>query len=299
MDRRQVEYFLAVARHGSFTGAATELRVAQPSLSQAIRSLEREVHAPLFHRLGRGIRLTSAGQALVDPAQQILRGFAHATARVRQVTDLVSGRLEIVALTTLTVDPLARLVGAFRQAHPGVEVRIADPEHAAGVAELISSGRFEVGLADFSVPSDGLCSAELTAQEIRVVLPPDAPVDTTTRISLAEVATLEMITTPFGTSTRSLLDSVLASAGTTARIGVETPHRAAIVPLVLAGAGSTLLPEPMAADAARQGARTVGIDPPVHRRIRLLWLPGRLSATTRAFIELAAPTTPTATAISA
>ena len=289
MDRRQVEYFLAVARHGSFTGAAVELRVAQPSLSQAIRSLEREVDAALFHRLGRGIRLTPAGEALVGPAQHILRGFANATASVRQATGLIAGRLEIVALTTLTVDPLARLVGAFRRAYQGVEIRIADPEHASGVAELVRAGRVEIGLADFSVPSDGLRTAELAAQEIRVVLPPDTTIDATARLSLTDVAALEMITTPAGTSTRSLLDSVLISAGAAPRVAVETPHRAAIVPLVLAGAGSTLLPEPMASDAARQGARVVGIDPPVLRRIRLLWRPGPLSATARAFIDLAAP----------
>ncbi|MGH3631406.1 MAG: LysR family transcriptional regulator, partial [Sciscionella sp.] len=73
MERRQLEYFLAVVDHGGFTAAATELHVAQPSLSHSIKTLERELGAELFHRLPRGVRLTSAGEALVAHARRVLR----------------------------------------------------------------------------------------------------------------------------------------------------------------------------------------------------------------------------------
>ena len=102
------------------------LRVAQPSLSLAIRSIEREVGAVLFHRLSRGVTLTAAGEALLRPAQQVLRDFAAARAAVQMVSDVAAGRLDIVAQTTLAVHPLAGLVGAFRQAHPGAAVVDAD-----------------------------------------------------------------------------------------------------------------------------------------------------------------------------
>jgi LysR family transcriptional regulator, carnitine catabolism transcriptional activator len=288
MDRRHIEYFLGVARHGSFTAAAAALHVAQPSLSQAVRALEREVHAPLFHRLGRGVRLTAAGEALIGPAEQILRCFASATAAVREVSELVTGRLELVALTTLTVDPLAPLVGAFRRAHSGVDVRIADPARASAVAEMVRSGRCELGLADFSVPADGLSNFELPAQEVQVVLPPDELVSRGRRLRHADVAALDLIATPLGTSTRTMLEEMLAEANLRPRVAVETPHRAAIVPLVLAGAGCSLLPKPMADDAARHGACVAGIDPPLHRRIRLLWCSGPLSRAAQAFIDLVA-----------
>ena len=75
MDRRALQYFLAVVDHVTFTNAAAALNVAQPSLSQAIQTLERDLGVQLFLRVSRGARLTSAGEALVAPARRTLRDF--------------------------------------------------------------------------------------------------------------------------------------------------------------------------------------------------------------------------------
>jgi DNA-binding transcriptional LysR family regulator len=87
----------------------------------------------------------------------------------------------------------------------------------------------------------------------------------------ADIAGMDLITTPPGTTTRLLLEQSLAETGVPLHVAVETPHRAAIIPLVLSGAGVALLPRPMAEGAAQQGAQTVAIDPPLMRRVRLLW----------------------------
>jgi DNA-binding transcriptional LysR family regulator len=222
----------------------------------------------------------------VASAQQVLRAFASALSSVQQVASLQAGRLDIVALTTLAVDPLAGLVGAFRRAYPGVDIRIEDPDHAAAVTEMVRVGECELGLADFSVPLAGLRALELREQEMLAVLPPDSQMTAGRAVKLAEVAAMDLITTQPGTTTRTLLEQSLAGAGIPLRIAVETPHRAAIVPLVLAGAGVALLPRPMAEDAARQGARVGVIDPPVVRRVRLLWRPEPLSHAGQAFVEM-------------
>jgi LysR family carnitine catabolism transcriptional activator len=286
VDRRQLEYFLAVAAHGSFTSAAAALRVAQPSLSHSIKAVEREVGALLFHRLSRGVTLTAAGEALLRPAQQVLRDFAAARASVQMVSDLTAGRLDIVAQTTLAVHPLAGLVGAFRKAYPAVTISIEDPEHAAAVAEMVRTGRSELGLTDFSVPVGDLPTYELPDQQVLAVLPPDVDIGTDELLTVAQVVAFDLVVTPLGTASRTLLEFALAGAGVPLRVAVETPHRAAIVPLVLAGAGVTLLPRPMAEDAARQGARIARIDPPVVRRVQLLWRREPLSPAGRAFVRM-------------
>ena len=101
MDRRHLEYFLAVADYGGFTNAAHALRVAQPSLSQAIKGLESELGVELFRRIPQGTRLTSAGESLLGPARQTLRDFAAAQAAVRGIRTLESGRLDIASLPGL------------------------------------------------------------------------------------------------------------------------------------------------------------------------------------------------------
>jgi LysR family transcriptional regulator, carnitine catabolism transcriptional activator len=92
--------------------------------------------------------------------------------------------------------------------------------------------------------------------------------------------------TPPGTNSRAILELALSGAAVPLRVAVETPHRAAIVPLVLAGAGATLLPRSMAEDAARQGARIAALDPPVVRRVQLLWRREPLSPAARAFVSM-------------
>jgi LysR family transcriptional regulator, carnitine catabolism transcriptional activator len=285
VDRRQLEYFLAVAAHGSFTSAAADLRVAQPSLSHAIKALEREVGAQLFHRLSRGVTLTAAGEALLRPAQQVLRDFAAARASVQMVSDVMAGRLDIVAQTTLAVHPLAGLVGAFRKTHPAVTIGIEDPEQAAAVVEMVRTGQSELGLTDFSVPVRDLRSYELPDQQVLVVLPPDVEIEGGERLTVAQVGAFDLIATPPGTASRALLEFALSGTGVPLRVAVETPHRAAIVPLVLAGAGVTLLPRPMAEDAGRQGARIAALDPQVVRRVQLLWRREPLSPAARAFVR--------------
>src|SRR5215831_5888260 len=103
MDLRRLEYFLAVVEHGRVTAAAAALHVAQPSLSQAIRALERDLGVELFVRDGRGLTPTEAGRALVEPARQVLGDLSVARSAVDSVVDLGSGRLEVAAHDLLTL----------------------------------------------------------------------------------------------------------------------------------------------------------------------------------------------------
>src|SRR5215211_3907779 len=128
MELHQVRYALAVVDPGTFTAAAAACFVAQPSLSHAIATLERELGVELFHRIGRRITLTAAGEAFVPPAREALRAVDTVRAEVDAVVGIVAGHLDLVALPTLAVDPVAPLVGAFRSRHPAVTVRLAHPD---------------------------------------------------------------------------------------------------------------------------------------------------------------------------
>ncbi|MBB4932774.1 DNA-binding transcriptional LysR family regulator [Lipingzhangella halophila] len=286
MERKHLEYFLAIASHGSFTGAARALAVAQPSLSYAISTLEGEIGAPIFRRLGRGVVLTSVGEALMEPARQVLRDFTRVQAAAERVTGLVSGRLDIVAVTTLAVDPLAEFVGAFRSRYPGIELSVTDPENAAAVIDVVRRGQCELGLTEHDISTAGLRTLRLPEQEMMAVLPPAASAPDSETLSVRRLADLDLVTTPRGTTTRSVLDDVLALVGAPPRIAVETTHRAAIVPLVLTGAGASLLPRNLALDAKALGAVVARIDPPLTRRGVLVWLPGGLSSAAEAFVDL-------------
>ncbi|GAA4859456.1 LysR family transcriptional regulator [Saccharopolyspora rosea] len=289
MDRRELEYFLAIAEHGSFTAAAQALHVAQPSLSHAIRSLENRLGGKVFHRLPHGVALTPAGEALLEPARQVMRDFSTATASVRQVLGLSAGRLDVVAQTTLAVDPLAELVGAFLREHPKVAVTISDPELGTDVTGAVRTGECELGMVDAAERAvDDLESLVLRGREIFAVLPPDSAVAAgRSGLGAGELAALDWVTTPRGTATRAVIEDTVGAKGASPAVAVETAHQAMIVPLVLSGAGATLLPRTMAQDAAARGAAVLPLRPRVVRRGVLFWRPGPLSPAAAEFVRMA------------
>jgi len=300
MELRQLEYFLAVVEHGTLTKAAAALHMAQPSLSQMIKTLERDLGTQLFHRVGRRLVLSPAGHVLIDPARVVLRDAATARATVAEVRGLTGGRLELASLSTLAVDPLAPLIGAFRRAFPPVAIGLLEPEDAGAVGALVGNGVCELGVGHLPTGTTTLVEHDLGEQELLVVLPPDTPDVSESgaperALPLAELRALAWVASPTGTSTRTLLEHALATVGATPRIAVETAHREAIVPLVLAGGGATLLPASLARDAHARGAQIRPTDPPIRRRTGLIHRPGPLSPPARAFLHLAtnAPRTDT------
>jgi DNA-binding transcriptional LysR family regulator len=288
MDLRQLAYVVAVVDHGGFTAAADELHVAQPSLSQSVRSLERELGVDLFHRTGRAVVLTAAGEALLGPARQALRDAAIARAAVADVAGLTAGRLDLVCLPTLAVFPVAGLVGRFRQAHPGVAVRLAEPEDANAVAHGVRTGRSEIGFTELPLALPGLQTHELEQHDFVAVLPRADAVRAgrSTRLSIKALAALPLITTPIGTSTRRQIDDAFAAAGLQPEIAIETDHREVIIALVEAGAGVAIVPRPTASGPLGRTTVVRDITPRITRRVGVVHRPGTMSPAASAFLEL-------------
>jgi DNA-binding transcriptional LysR family regulator len=283
MDRRQLEYFLAVVDHHGFTNAAHALHVAQPSLSQAIKSLERELGTDLFVRLPRSVRLTPAGEVLVGAARQTVRDFEAAHAAVLSVAGLERGRLDIAAPSTMSADPLAPLLGRFHAAHPGVFLRVLSAP-STEVLDLVRSGESELALTWADHRPEHLVSVDLGANEILIALPPGSP-DRGGVLPLAAIEDLELIV---GAETRFRLYERLEPFGLRPRrIVVETAHRESMIPLVLAGVGAALLPAGAAVHAAVLGAVVCRLEPPFTRETILVHRDGQLSAAAQTFVALA------------
>jgi len=287
MELRQVEYVLAVLDHGSFTAGAEAAGVAQPSLSEGIRRLETELGVRLFDRVGRAVAVTDAGRAFEGPARRMLRERAVVLDAVGAVRELDRGTLELVAIPTLAVDPLAALVGRFRTAHPGVIVRVAEPEGSWELADAVADGRAEVGLAELPARRDDLVAITLGRQEIVAVCPPGTRLPAPGRLPVARLAGVPLVATPPGKSTRDLLDRALAAASVEPNIAVEIAQREAIAPLVLSGAGTSFLPRAMAEVLVGQGAVVARLVPALTRSIGLLHRAQPLTPSARAFVELA------------
>ena len=283
MDIRQLAYVVAVVDNGGFTRAAAAMNVAQPSLSQSVRALERELGIELFDRGAgsrRAPRLTAAGEALLGPARSAVRDLESARVAVAEVLSVQRGHLDLVCLPTLAAAPVAELIGGFRSRFPGITVRLAEPDDVDSVVQMVANGVAEVGFTELDsverLNRHDLGVHELASQDYVAVVPPtmDLAGD---RVELADLVAAPLITTPVGTSTRRLTDEAFAAAGRVPMIAVETDHREAITALVRSGAGYSLLPRPVAEHIARRDARVVELAVPITRRVAMVWRAAPLS----------------------
>lgn len=285
MDLRQIELVVGVIDHGGFTRTAAAFGIAQPSVSQAVRKLEDELGVVLFRRVGRGVALTEAGRAFEGPARAVLRDVANLEATVARHRDVAAGVLRIGMLPTLAATLANGVVATFRRAHPDVAVQIADERRPAHLLDMVADGRCELVFTERHTRRAGLVSVPLGRQQLMAILPPGAPDPGS--LGLARLADLPLVLAPSGSSVRAQVESALERAGYTARIAVEVPQRDAIVPLVLAGAGVSIVPPEQAREAEQAGAVVVPLSPPMWRELSLIHPDRDLSPAAVAMLEIA------------
>jgi len=125
MELNQLRYVLAVAETGNFTRAATQSHISQPSLSQQIINLERELGHKLFHRLGRKAVPTEAGNAFLDRARRILFEVEDATKELAD-SPTFERKITVGAIPTLATNLLPGLISRCRQRFPNLQVDIRE-----------------------------------------------------------------------------------------------------------------------------------------------------------------------------
>jgi len=154
MTLTQVRYFLAAAVAGSLTQAADELGIAQPTLSEQIRKLERGLGVALFSRGKQGLTLTEAGRRFLPHAQTVARDAEAAVSSISGIRDLEAGSMEFGMFNSGQY-VLSGLIPAFRTAHPGIAVRVIG-SNSAQVADAVRSGRLEAGVVALPIDARGL-----------------------------------------------------------------------------------------------------------------------------------------------
>jgi len=285
MDVRQLRYFLAIVDHGSVHRAAQELFVAQPSVSQALRGLERDLGTDLFHRTGRRLVLTPAGERLIEPAREVLRGVELARATVEAVNGLRSGRLVISSMASPAMSPLASMVSRFRAAYPLVEVVVRAAATLEDVVAAVRGSTAELGLLGTPAVGPelaGLMVYALETQAFVLVAAAEADLPPGSPVAMNALGGRRLVVVP-GTGARRVADAILRrSPG--CRIAVEVEHREAVLPLVLARVGVAVLSESWRELARATGAvvRDLATDEVV--KVCLVHRDGRLSPAAAAFL---------------
>ncbi len=285
MELFQLRYFVAAARHLHFTRAAEECCVAQPSLSQQIANLERELGAPLFLRQGRSVRLTDAGEAMLEYAERILAEEAAAKRAVQEVLGLKRGQIGIWTLPTPGQHLLPPLLAAFRRSYPQIEISLREVVPARQIAEAIVAGRADLGVVHLPYQVEGLEERVLLREEMALVVPVGHRFANRASVALSEAAAEDFVWVSEGATEAHPLYAACLAAGFAPKIVCLSGSAQGMQSLVAAGLGISLLPR--LAIHPPEGALVVELDPPrPNRTLVAIWRAERLSHAARAFLEM-------------
>jgi LysR family hydrogen peroxide-inducible transcriptional activator len=187
MELHQFRYFVAVADLGSFTRAAERCLVAQPSLSQQIIKLERELGRPVFERLGRRIRLTEAGKSLYSQAVEILASVDAVRDRVAAMGDPFHGSLALGAIPTVAPYLLPPILRDFGRRFPKASITLHE-NFTAPLERACMEGEIDLGVTASQPTHEMLDFEPLFTEELLLAAPPKHRLMKRKTISVADLA---------------------------------------------------------------------------------------------------------------
>ena len=264
MEIHQLRYFCAVARSGSFTKAAVQEGIAQPSLSQQISRLERNLGSQLFDRLGRGVKLTEFGRALLPQAQEILRQVNNARGALESLRLSVAGRLAIGCIPTITPYFLAPRLRDFVDQYPDVDLRLVE-DITPNLVELLQSGEIDLAVVSPPVHNPDIVSSDLFREPIVVAVGKNHRLASEACVSLPELRDEKMLLLKEGHCFRDNALTVCNRARANFVSIFETNQFSSILPLVAAGFGISLAPQ-MAMDSG-SGCKFLPLEREAYRRV--------------------------------
>ncbi|MFI2234680.1 LysR family transcriptional regulator [Streptomyces chrestomyceticus] len=255
MQPQQLRYFVAVADTRHFTRAAEREHVAQPSLSQQIKALERELGADLFHRARGHITLTDAGRTLLPLARRILADTETARREVQEVAQLRRGRLRLGAPPSLCASLVPDVLSVFHAAYPGVEL-VVHEDGSQDLVRVLAAGELDLALIITPLPEQApaLATAELLREELVVVSAPDrpAPVGGGRRMRVEDLRDRPLAMFRRGYDLREFTTAACRAAGFEPVFTVEGGEMDAVLGFVRAGLGVAVVPSMV---AERSGLR--------------------------------------------
>ena len=245
MDTQALTAFLAVAESGSFSTAAERLFITQPAVSKRIAQLEQQLGTRLFDRVGRRIRLTEAGEALLPRARQVLLDLEDMGRAISNLTGTVSGTLRIGTSHHIGLHRLPPVLRRFSREYPDVklDIHFIDSEEAW---EAVLHGDLEMGVVTLPPQPDPRLHSQAVWQDPLVFMAaPEHPLARLQRVPLETLTGYSAILPSPVTFTRRIVESLFEEQALTLNISMSTNYLETIHMMVSIGLGWSVLPETM------------------------------------------------------
>jgi DNA-binding transcriptional LysR family regulator len=245
-------YFYVVAKAGSFSDAARELRVSQSSISVQIRQFEAHLGHTLFNRLKTGVELTESGEVVFQYAEETFQDVDRIWNDLEAMERQVKGSLAIGTINSFGVYTLPGLIKGFTDRFPDVKVSV-ELRSAREVVELLQGGKVDIAILNSGRKYSGLTSVSLRESKMFLVAPPDHDLVTSTDSNPRELEKHPFIGYEEGNEARMMMDAFFRRLSLSVEYALESSSVATIKHMVMAGLGVSVLPEDAVGNEIRQG----------------------------------------------
>jgi DNA-binding transcriptional LysR family regulator len=286
MSLRQLRTFKAVADLSSFSLAAQQLRLSQPSVSYQVKELEEALGLPLLDRLGKRVQLTEAGSVLYGYARRALDVLDEAALELEEMRGIKRGNLRVGASTTVGIYILPAALGAFKKLHPGLVISLEIGARAS-VQEQVLRNELDLAIVGPALKDPDLEITPFLTDELVVVAPAGHRLVGKRKLSLKDLADQPFVMREPASGSRLSLEKAARKAGAKLRIAMELGSNGAIKHAVESGLGLAVLSR-YACALELSGGRLVELDVtgfPIRRDWHIVHLRRRrLPASVQAFI---------------
>ncbi|WP_173917180.1 LysR family transcriptional regulator [Halobacillus sp. Marseille-Q1614] len=186
MDIRHLKYFIEVARSSSFTRAAENLFVTQPTISKMIKNLEAELGVELFERSRKQLILTDAGRVILDQAQTIDKAFSNLETELDDLLGLQKGHIRIGLPPIMDGEEIIQILGDFHQLYPNITFQLLE-NGTKKIEEDISADHLDVGITVLPTEVENFHYFSFMREELKVVMPPNHPLSNRKQLKLEEL----------------------------------------------------------------------------------------------------------------
>jgi DNA-binding transcriptional LysR family regulator len=250
VDLRQLEIIRAIAETGSFTAAGEKLHVSQSAISRQILLLEDELGEPVFHRIGRRIRITPAGESLLQLSNRVFQDLEETVSAIGDKQESLRGTLRLVGGMTVCLYVFPALLAEVRRVHPHLDLKITVGSAERSIA-MLRSGAGDLGMITLPIDANDLVSVPVLQEELFLITYPAHPFAKKRQVTPADLTRQPFILFETGSITRRIVEQFFARERIEAEIVMETENVEIIKAMVRHGLGISIIPWQAAADEVR------------------------------------------------
>ncbi|MCP1309213.1 LysR family transcriptional regulator [Paenibacillus tyrfis] len=247
MELRQLQYALQIAIEKNFSRAAEKLHIAQPSLSQQLSKLEKELGVLLFQRTTNSVEVTYAGTRFVEKAQKILDMVEQLKQEMEDISQMRKGKLVVGSLPITGAHVLPLVLPVFQERYPEIDIVLVE-ETTSNLEQLTASGQADISLLSLPLIDNSLDYEPIIEEEIVLAVPPQHPLAArlaavgSKTVDIAELQEEPFIALKRGQGFRQIAITLCNDAGFTPNIVFESSNIETVQSLVAAGMGIAFIP---------------------------------------------------------